>query len=60
MPEPPGKRIKLENPQEQHANFSNLTLSHDGCYLVAITGEDKCIRVFEIDSQGQLRQLSKR
>ncbi|KAH7399259.1 tRNA methyltransferase-like protein [Pyrenochaeta sp. MPI-SDFR-AT-0127] len=58
--EPPGKRIKLDNPPKPQANFSNLTLSNDGNYLIGVTGEDKCIRVFQIDSQGRLEQLSER
>ncbi|EDU50550.1 tRNA (guanine-N7-)-methyltransferase subunit Trm82 [Pyrenophora tritici-repentis Pt-1C-BFP] len=29
-------------------------------YLVGITGEDKCVRVFQIDSQNSLQQLSER
>ncbi|KAG9188668.1 hypothetical protein G6011_07373 [Alternaria panax] len=58
--ERPGKRIKLEQPKEQKSNFSSLILSNDGHYLVGITGEDKCIRVFQIDSQNQLQQLSER
>ncbi|CAI9625604.1 unnamed protein product [Alternaria burnsii] len=58
--ERPGKRIKLEQPKEQRSNFSSLILSSDGQYLVGITGEDKCIRVFQIDSQNRLQQLSER
>jgi tRNA (guanine-N(7)-)-methyltransferase subunit TRM82 len=60
--ERPGKRIKLEQPKEkeQKSNFSNLILSNNGQYLIGITGEDKCIRVFEIVSQNQLHQLSER
>jgi tRNA (guanine-N(7)-)-methyltransferase subunit TRM82 len=50
----------MEQPKEQKSNFSSLILSNDGQYLVGITGEDKCIRVFQIDSQNQLQQLSER
>jgi tRNA (guanine-N(7)-)-methyltransferase subunit TRM82 len=50
----------LEQPKEQKSNFSSLILSNDGQYLVGITGEDKCIRVFQMDSQNQLQQLSER
>lgn len=57
---PPGKRVKLEQQKEQKSNFVTLTLSHNGQYLVGVTGEDKCIRVFEIDSNGKLLQLSER
>jgi len=58
--EPPGKRIKLSPPKEQKSNFSSLVLSGDGQYLIGVTGEDKCIRVFQIDSQSRLIQLSER
>ncbi|KAH9879218.1 tRNA (guanine-N(7)-)-methyltransferase non-catalytic subunit trm82 [Plenodomus biglobosus] len=58
--ERPGKRIKLEHPKEQKSNFTTLILSHSGRYLVGITGEDKTIRVFEIDAQNHLHQLSER
>jgi tRNA (guanine-N(7)-)-methyltransferase subunit TRM82 len=58
--EPPGKRIKLSPPKEQKSNFANLVLSSDGQYLVGVTGEDKCIRVFQIDAQSRLHQLSER
>ncbi|KAF1836656.1 guanine-N(7)--methyltransferase subunit TRM82 [Decorospora gaudefroyi] len=58
--ERPGKRIRLEQPKEQKSNFSSLVLSNDGQYLVGVTGEDKTIRVFQIDRQNHLRQLSER
>ncbi|KAH8732771.1 guanine-N(7)--methyltransferase subunit TRM82 [Phaeosphaeriaceae sp. PMI808] len=58
--EPPGKRIKLSPPKELKSNFSSLILSNNNQYLVGVTGEDKCIRVFSIDSQSQLQLLSER
>jgi hypothetical protein len=58
--EPPGKRIKLSPPKEEKSNFSCLVLSNDGQYLVAVTGEDKCVRVFQLDTQSRLQQLSER
>ncbi|KAI4918983.1 tRNA (guanine-N(7)-)-methyltransferase non-catalytic subunit trm82 [Alternaria infectoria] len=58
--ERPGKRIKLEQPKEQKSNFASLIFSNDGQYLVGITGEDKCVRVFQIDAQNRLHQLSER
>ncbi|KAH7379315.1 guanine-N(7)--methyltransferase subunit TRM82 [Phaeosphaeria sp. MPI-PUGE-AT-0046c] len=59
--EPPGKRIKLSAPpQERQYNISSLILSSDGKYLVGVTGEDKCIRVFEINPASGLQQLSAR
>ncbi|KAF2201772.1 tRNA methyltransferas-like protein [Delitschia confertaspora ATCC 74209] len=57
---PPGKRLKLSPPEEKAPNFSTMVMSNDSQYLVAITGEDKCIRVFQIDSDCQLQQLSQR
>jgi len=58
--ERPGKRIKLDQPKENKANFSSLIISNDGQYLVGVTGEDKCVRVFQIDSGNSLLQLSER
>jgi tRNA (guanine-N(7)-)-methyltransferase subunit TRM82 len=57
---PPEKKVKLSPPRQQKANFTNLIVSHDGQYLVGVTGEDKCIRVFQTDSQNNLQQLSER
>ncbi|KAJ4344906.1 tRNA (guanine-N(7)-)-methyltransferase non-catalytic subunit trm82 [Ascochyta clinopodiicola] len=58
---PPEKKVKLsEPPKQRKANFSNLIASNDGKYVVGVTGEDKCIRVFETDIRNQLRQLSER
>lgn len=57
---PPEKRVKLSPPVENTANFSCLTLTNDKQYLVAVTAEDKCIRVFQVDSACQLHQLSQR
>jgi tRNA (guanine-N(7)-)-methyltransferase subunit TRM82 len=37
-----------------------LILSGNSQYLVGVTGEDKCIRVFQIDSQNCIHQLSER
>ncbi|KAF2118508.1 tRNA methyltransferas-like protein [Lophiotrema nucula] len=58
--EPPGKKIKLSHSNDQISTFSSLTLSHDGQHLIAVTSEDKSIRVFQIDSDCNLRQLSQR
>ncbi|KAF1932480.1 uncharacterized protein M421DRAFT_417201 [Didymella exigua CBS 183.55] len=58
---PPEKKVKLSQPpKQQKVNFSNLVVSSDGRYIIGVTGEDKCIRVFETDIQNQLRQLSER
>lgn len=37
-----------------------LTTSADGKHLIALTGEDKCIRVFDANKDGKLTQLSAR
>lgn len=37
-----------------------LTTSVDGKHLIALTGEDKCIRVFGVSKDGKLTQLSER
>lgn len=49
-----------ESPKQKKANFNNLIVSSDGRYVVGVTGEDKCIRVFETDFANELRQLSER
>ncbi|UKZ77410.1 hypothetical protein TrVFT333_005131 [Trichoderma virens FT-333] len=40
--------------------ITHLTSTPDGSHVVAITGHDKAIWVFEHDGNGQLRQLSQR
>jgi tRNA (guanine-N(7)-)-methyltransferase subunit TRM82 len=37
-----------------------LTISHSGRYVIAVTAEDKHVRVLEIGSDGALTQLSAR
>ncbi|MCJ1310913.1 tRNA (guanine-N(7)-)-methyltransferase non-catalytic subunit trm82 [Agyrium rufum] len=39
---------------------SKLIVSIDGCYLVAVTGEDKTIHVFKIDVAGAIEHVSER
>ncbi len=41
-------------------NVSHIIATLDRLHVVATTAEDKCIRVFELDSSGQLRLLSER
>jgi tRNA (guanine-N(7)-)-methyltransferase subunit TRM82 len=58
---PPEKKVKLsEPPKQKKANFTNLIVTSDGRHIVAVTGEDKCIRVFDTNFENQLRQLSER
>ncbi|KAF2186820.1 guanine-N(7)--methyltransferase subunit TRM82 [Zopfia rhizophila CBS 207.26] len=58
--EPPGKKIKLSHTVDQPSNFSTIVISSNKKYLVAVTAEDKCIRVYQIDSDCHLHQLSQR
>lgn len=37
-----------------------LVVSHDSKYIVAATGEDKCIRVFTLAEDGKFQELSSR
>jgi tRNA (guanine-N(7)-)-methyltransferase subunit TRM82 len=70
--EPSAKKRKVSPVPEQTAKgdqskSSNawstipiLAVSSDGNHIVAVTGEDKCLRVFEIEEGGNLKQLSER
>ena len=42
------------------SSITKLIATSDGQHVVAVTGEDKCIRVFELLADGALRQLSER
>lgn len=57
---PPGKKRKIENGPTKLPNVIKLVLSPDHKHAVAVTGDDKCIRVFEIASEGKLIELSQR
>ncbi|KAL4912038.1 hypothetical protein BDW62DRAFT_195565 [Aspergillus aurantiobrunneus] len=69
---PPGKKRKVDSSSEQKtgtavakksiswSNIPILTSTPDGEYLVALTGEDKCIRVFQLEEDGSFLQLSER
>lgn len=69
---PPGKKRKVDTSSEQKAGVEStkkpaawtsipvVTSTSDGEYLVALTGEDKCVRVFQIDGDGSFLQLSER
>ncbi|KAL4982349.1 hypothetical protein BDW68DRAFT_192230 [Aspergillus falconensis] len=71
---PPEKKRKVESSSENNddagaaaakntrtwTNIPILTSTPDGEYLVALTGEDKCIRVFRIEEDGSFVQLSER
>ncbi|KAL4779291.1 hypothetical protein BJX76DRAFT_341244 [Aspergillus varians] len=69
---PPEKKRKVDLSSEKKdgaaaakktADWTNipiLTSTPDGEYLVALTGEDKCIRVFQLEEDGSFIQLSGR
>lgn len=42
------------------SNIPILVVSHDSKYVVAVTAEDKCIRVFSLGEDGKLQELSSR
>ncbi|GAB7341467.1 hypothetical protein MBLNU457_7704t1 [Dothideomycetes sp. NU457] len=57
----PSKKRKLDGTTSSKAPIViKLVLSPSQDHLVAVTGEDKCIRVLEIDQQGRLTELSQR
>lgn len=68
--EPPGKKRKTDNSssaggdkRKSSPDWSHipiLTISSTGKYVVALTAEDKCVRVFQIAEDGSLKQLSER
>lgn len=72
--EPPGKRQKLSGREENGSNDSNksasfretwatipiLKVTARGTHVVAMTAEDKCIRVFMVNECGRLSQISER
>ena len=41
-------------------NVSHILSTRNGQYVVAVTAEDKCIRVFELEDFGRLKLLSER
>ena len=46
--------------KRKYPQITNLAASSTGKYVVAVTGEDKCIRVFGFSIGGILKQLSER
>jgi hypothetical protein len=45
---------------EDPPNIIEIVVTESQSHAVIVTGEDKCIRVFEISASGQLQQLSQR
>lgn len=54
------RRKKKKTVKSVLPNVSHIIATLDGLRVVATTAEDKCIRVFELDSSGQLTLLSER
>lgn len=54
-----GQRRKPK-PKPDLPNVSHLLTTRDGGHVIALTAEDKCVRVFKIDEQGRLNVLSER
>ena len=49
-----------EVPQAPNPPIVRLAATDNGEYVIAITGEDKCIRVFELSTEGILKLFSER
>lgn len=59
--ESPNSKRRKPKPLVQHVPFvTSLCSSNDGRHVVAVTGEDKCIRVLRLLPDGSLTQLSER
>ena len=41
-------------------NIIDVSVTPDQTHVVVVTGEDKCIRVFSISSEGLLLQINQR
>lgn len=46
--------------QASHADVSKLICNSDGSHVIAVTGEDKAVRVFQLLEDGTLVQTSER
>ncbi|KAJ5106289.1 hypothetical protein N7456_002964 [Penicillium angulare] len=70
---PPEKKRKVSTdaePQEEKQSAAKkapawttvplVAISSDGKYVIAVTGEDKAVRVFELGVDGKLKELSSR
>ena len=49
-----------EGPQAPNPPIVRLAATSNGHHVVALTGEDKCIRVFELSVEGKLKLFSER
>lgn len=55
-----GEESKKSTVSIAWSNIPLLVASSNGKYLVALTSEDKCVRVFVVNEDGSLEQLSAR
>lgn len=55
-----GERRKPKIPDTTLPNVSHLVATSDGRSVIAVTAEDKSVRVFRVSKKGRLRQLSSR
>jgi hypothetical protein len=58
--ESPSKKRKVSVSHEDPPNIIKLVVTESQTHVIVVTGEDKCIRVFEISESGDLQQLSQR
>ncbi|KAL2853160.1 hypothetical protein BJX68DRAFT_265383 [Aspergillus pseudodeflectus] len=61
--DPEEKKVTAAPEKKKPAAWSHipiLTSTPDGEYVVALTAEDKCIRVFQIEAEGTFLELSSR
>jgi tRNA (guanine-N(7)-)-methyltransferase subunit TRM82 len=58
--ESPTKKRKLSIAHEDPPTIVDIVVTESQTHAVVVTGEDKCIRVFEISENGQLQSLSQR
>ncbi|EAW08228.1 putative tRNA methyltransferase [Aspergillus clavatus NRRL 1] len=58
--EPASQKSRKPEASPAWSTIPILAVSADGEYVVAVTAEDKCIRVFEVEENGALKQLSER
>ncbi|PYI03656.1 hypothetical protein BO78DRAFT_374777 [Aspergillus sclerotiicarbonarius CBS 121057] len=63
---PPGKKRKVSasesqtNEKSAWSSIPIVTTTTNGEYIVALTAEDKCLRVFQLQEDGSFTQLSER
>lgn len=55
-----GERKKTKIIDTKLPNVSHITVTTDGKYVVAVTADDKAVRVFDISPKGKLTQRSTR